>query len=127
MYICRKCWITLLVVSFLVIGSIILTSCSPQEQEEGLTTNNVHSAEDTANAIEQLSGLDIWGSTETEETKTLYPFQEDYLWGFIDAFGYVIIEPQFIRAYEFSDGLARVTLLEGTNAYIDRQGNIIDR
>ncbi|MBQ2028620.1 MAG: WG repeat-containing protein, partial [Clostridia bacterium] len=49
----------------------------------------------------------------------------DNLYGFIDPDGNVVIEPQYEVAYEFSEGLACVKLIDGQWAMIDVNNNII--
>ena len=63
----------------------------------------------------------------SEEWPTLYRFSQDDLWGFKDASGNIILEPQFIVASNFSEGLAFVRLPdtdEGTG-FIDVNGNLV--
>lgn len=47
-----------------------------------------------------------------------------YLWGFMNTSGKVVIEPQFRRVGNFSDGLAAVETDFGWN-YIDTKGNVV--
>ena len=53
-----------------------------------------------------------------------YPVFQDGQWGYINASGAVVIEPQFDAASPFSDGLARVTK-DGTYAFIDSTGTTV--
>ena len=62
---------------------------------------------------------------EVEEWKTLYPFEEDGLWGYKDAAGSVIIEPQFRIAARFSEGLAWVIDSAEQRGYIDLTGQFV--
>lgn len=59
-----------------------------------------------------------------QNNKSLYPITNCNLWGYIDKTGKTIIEPQFIAAGEFSEGLAAVRL-NGTYGYIDSSGNFL--
>lgn len=43
-------------------------------------------------------------------TKALYPISVEGKWGFIDASGKVVVEPQFLSVERYSEGLARVTV-----------------
>lgn len=60
--------------------------------------------------------------------QTIYPlseglagFQHDNLWGFVDAGGKIIIQPAYLRASSFVDGVAMV--IKGNQRfYIDKQG-----
>ena len=62
------------------------------------------------------------------EMGTLYRFEQDGLVGYKDAFGYVVIEPQFAFARDFSEGLAFVSReIDSTEyrGYIDMKGNLV--
>jgi len=63
---------------------------------------------------------------DKEDRDTLYVFEQNGLWGYKDAAGNVIIEPQFAVANIFSEGLAFIV---GTNpeerGYIDLSGNLV--
>lgn len=52
---------------------------------------------------------------------------EGKLQGYADLRGNVVIPPQFLRALEFEDGLARVKFQEGDWGFIDREGNTVSR
>jgi len=45
-----------------------------------------------------------------ESNQPLYPISIDGKWGFIDASGKVVVQPQFLRVGEFSEGIASVTV-----------------
>lgn len=47
------------------------------------------------------------------------------LWGYIDDDGKVVIEPQYLRAYPFSDGLAKVFDKQGEIKFIDKKNKTI--
>jgi hypothetical protein len=66
-------------------------------------------------------------SSHSNETEwdTLYAFEQDELWGYEDAFGNVIIEPQFRFANRFSEGLAFIVDNEEQRGYIDLSGNLV--
>ena len=62
----------------------------------------------------------------------LIPRNENDKWGYVDVKGCWVINPQFINAYPFVDGLARIPtiVVEGANddvetkfGYIDESGN----
>ncbi len=58
----------------------------------------------------------------------LYPVSVDGTWGFIDKTGAIKIEPRFVQARTFSEGLAavEVTVGEGTKSgYIDTSGDLV--
>jgi len=49
------------------------------------------------------------------------------LWGFADREGKLVIPAQFRYAYQFCEGFAEVTFLEGDSGYIDVDGNVLAR
>lgn len=49
------------------------------------------------------------------------------LWGFADQAGKLVIPAQFGYAYQFCEGFAEVTFLEGDSGYIDVEGNVLAR
>ena len=49
------------------------------------------------------------------------------LWGFADQAGKLVIPAQFGYAYQFCEGFAEVTFLEGDRGYIDVEGNVLAR
>lgn len=49
------------------------------------------------------------------------------LWGFADREGKIVIPAQFGYAYQFCEGFAEVTFLEGDSGYIDVEGNVLAR
>lgn len=65
--------------------------------------------------------------------ETLYPFMQDKLWGYMNAKGEVKIEPQFAEAYDFSEGLAVVGVLNNDKSidtnilygYINMNGEFV--
>lgn len=50
----------------------------------------------------------------------LYPFERNGLWGYMNQFGEILIEPKYRYAHEFSEGLAKVP--EG---FIDETGTLV--
>ena len=81
-------------------------------------------------AVLQLILLSACGSGspgDSEEWDVLYPFQDQYndLMGFKDADGNVVIEPQFISAGRFSEGLAFIRDVDGNDGFIDTSGNVV--
>ena len=63
---------------------------------------------------------------QRRETARLYPIAQNWKWGFIDNAGKVVIEPQFLEAHGFSDGLAAVKPLNNAWwGYIDETGKLI--
>jgi len=63
-----------------------------------------------------------------EKLSTLYRFEQDGLWGYKDAHGNVSIEPQFNRAFEFSEGLAPIKGIpnnENLWGFIDLTGTLV--
>ena len=87
----------------------------------------VSCANELRTSEDYLSMYDAW-LAENQEWVTLYPFEENGLWGYMDESGDVIIQPQFRMARSFSEGLAFVTIGEHTieqRGYIDVTGEIV--
>lgn len=62
------------------------------------------------------------------ESGTLYPIIQNGKFGFIDGKGRVVIKPQFLDAFPFSEGLAAVEIANHQNnkvAFIDMAGRIV--
>ncbi len=57
-------------------------------------------------------------------TQDLQPVRKDDVWGFKDASGKLVIEPQFESAGGFSEGLARVRVA-GKWGFVDVRGEIV--
>jgi hypothetical protein len=55
----------------------------------------------------------------------LIPVRSDGKWGYVDAKGKIIINPQFREASPFSGGIARVIATDGKVGYIDQEGTYI--
>ena len=62
---------------------------------------------------------------DNDEYKTLYRFERNGLWGFMDANNTEIIKPQFIVAQGFSEGLAFVIDEAWQRGYIDLEGKFV--
>ena len=59
-----------------------------------------------------------------ENEQNLYPIRQNGKFGYIDQTGTVVIEPQFDRAYYFSDNRARIQ--KGDKyGFINKEGKII--
>ena len=54
----------------------------------------------------------IYNWEDGDEWEMLYPFEENGVWGYMDASGNVVIEPQYHSQREFSEGLAFVIGME---------------
>lgn len=64
-------------------------------------------------------------SIQAQQTdRALFPVQHGDRWGYIDRSGKIVIEPQFERAEEFSEGLAAIEL-DGKWGFIDTNGKLI--
>jgi len=57
--------------------------------------------------------------------KYLYEIKIDNLYGFMDMSGEIKIKPIYTDVTEFSDGVAKVTTIEGKSHVIDTNNNII--
>ena len=55
----------------------------------------------------------------------LLPFIEDDLYGYMDAEGNIVIEPQYPMAFEFSEGMAAVCNENYEFGYIDTKGELV--
>ncbi len=63
-----------------------------------------------------------------EEEAMLFPFESNGRWGYMNAQGEVIVEPEYVEADTFSDGLALVRKSPGADGqygYIDQNGNVV--
>lgn len=58
-----------------------------------------------------------------QNSEKLYPIIKEDLYGYIDKKGSTIIQPQFLSAGKFSEGLAAVRL-NGTYGYVDLKGEL---
>jgi hypothetical protein len=72
------------------------------------------------------------GAAEAPLSSELFPVEVNDKWGYIDAVGKIVIQPQFDFAEEFHDGVALVVPKWGDNmddtppsTYIDRSGKIL--
>ena len=61
------------------------------------------------------------------DTAPLFPVSQNNKWGYIDATGSVVVEPQFDMAWDFSEGLGRVRPRYGGHGmgYINGKGKIV--
>jgi hypothetical protein len=62
--------------------------------------------------------------TKTTDTVYLFPVKVDGKWGYIDSLGYMVIQPQYLDAAYFSEGLAAVELPSGSG-YIDHKNTVV--
>ena len=62
--------------------------------------------------------------TQDKKGEGLYLIVENKKFGFMDKSGKVVVNPQFDRAFDFSDGLA-VVVVGGKMGYIDKTGKYI--
>jgi len=115
--------------ALLVVFLLTATACTsdmrgadiPLEMDEDFCEELEESQENCVNSPPNTNLPDI-----DEEWDTLYRFEQDGLWGYKDAYGNVIIEPQFNRAFDFSEGLASVGGIPGDSdfrGFIDLTGN----
>ena len=82
-----------LFLSVLIITILTTVSC----------TNELRARED------YLRTYDMW-LAGNQEWDMLYPFVKNDLWGYMDDSGNIIIEPKFLSAHNFSEGLAFVVI-----------------
>lgn len=60
--------------------------------------------------------------TTEEERIELFPVKYGEKWGYVDSEGKLAINPQFLAAYNFSEGLATVRSTDGKYGFIDKNG-----
>ncbi len=72
-----------------------------------------------------LTVLPLLSAQQPKQT-FLYSIVKDGKWGFIDQTGRVVIKPQFDNAFDFQDGLARVTE-HGKVVFINPTGKVVLR
>ena len=82
--------------------------------------------------VMMLCLVPLGGWAEEETTPALYPIRENGLWGYMNRAGEVVIEPQWLQAYPFTEEYALVGTFPLRNygnvegdGLIDRQGNWI--
>lgn len=61
---------------------------------------------------------------QTQDSVVLFPVSHDNLWGYMDANGKIVIEPQFNMAFEFAEGVAQV-MVKDRWGYIDPSGKFV--
>jgi len=77
-----------------------------------------------------------WVMGPRADFNSLRPFKDGYaafakkaedsnifVWGYINTEGEVVVEPQFLKAYDFYHGLAPVITPEGESGFVDPDGN----
>jgi hypothetical protein len=67
----------------------------------------------------------ITQSSEVSPPGKLFIARENNKFGYMDATGEIVITPQFRSDYDFSEGLARVTLDDDKNCFINEEGEIV--
>jgi len=109
--------------ALLVVFLLTATACTSDMRGAGIPLEMdedfCEEPEESENCINSLQDID-------EKWDALYRFQQDDLWGYKDAYGNVIIEHQFNRAFDFSEGLASVRGIPGDSdfrGFIDLTGN----
>ena len=61
------------------------------------------------------------------EDAVMYDYDEGNLFGYVNVQGHLVIEPQFIAAQHFIDGMAAVRFPEGDWGRINTTGTILER
>ncbi len=61
---------------------------------------------------------------QPEKSVILFPVSHENLWGYMDAAGKIVIEPQFNMAFEFAEGVAQV-MVKDRWGYIDPSGKFV--
>lgn len=62
---------------------------------------------------------------QTKAFGLLFPFQDGQLYGYVNVLGDVVVEPQFVQAGEFAEGLAAVSYDGRNTGYINQLGELI--
>ena len=62
---------------------------------------------------------------QTKSFGQLFPYQSGQLYGYINAVGEIVIEPQFTLAGEFSEGMATVSYDGKTTGFINQIGELV--
>jgi hypothetical protein len=62
---------------------------------------------------------------QTKSFGQIFPYQDGQLYGYVNALGEVVIEPQFTLASEFSEGMAAVSYDGRTTGYINQLGELV--
>jgi hypothetical protein len=62
---------------------------------------------------------------QTKAFGLLFPYQEGQLYGYVNVVGDVVIEPQFVQAGNFAEGLAAVSYDGRSTGYINQLGELI--
>ena len=71
-----------------------------------------------------FAACDGSSSNDVDNGGMLYPIEVDDEWGYIDAKGNIVIEPQFTRAGQFVDGLALAAVRTDSEWYDSKYGYI---
>jgi hypothetical protein len=61
---------------------------------------------------------------QTQNSVVLFPVSHENLWGYMDANGKIVIEPQFNMAFEFDEGVAQV-MVKDRWGFIDPSGKFV--
>lgn len=62
---------------------------------------------------------------QTRSFGQLFPFQDGTLYGYVNVLGEMVIEPQFVLAGEFSEGMAPVSYDGKSTGYINQLGELV--
>jgi hypothetical protein len=92
-------------------------------QAEGDATAKQAEASASAPAEKPLTPIAPYQPKDTTKP-TLFPARMNGRYGFIDKTGKMVVEPQFQRALEFSEGLAVVEDAKGQWGYVDTTGKL---
>jgi hypothetical protein len=99
----------------------------PSYFHEGFATvkiGNFRKGKEKNGVIDTKGEITIFDSVSyiNDFSEGLASFEKNKLYGYIDKSLKIAIEPKFNYAGKFSDGLARVTGLDGSDYYIDKTG-----
>src|SRR5262245_42548212 len=61
---------------------------------------------------------------QSEAPKRLFPITANGKYGFVDRYGNIVIQPRFLMASDFHDGLASVKI-DGRYGYINETGEVV--
>jgi len=71
------------------------------------------------------SRLGLLAPKQTKSFGQLFPYQQGQLYGYLNALGEIVIEPQFALAGEFAEGMAAVSYDGKTTGFINQIGELV--
>lgn len=106
-----------------IIVLLIVVSCAYEPQGSGSAVEMTREYTNSPLIANDIGVYPFWSGPLPANVLV-----DDYLWGFKDSYGNVIIEPQFRSTGLFFEGLAFVTGIDGEAdqaGFIDMEGNVV--